>query len=244
MRNVYLSAALALLAGCGDPLLFAEVQAQRVCVKFPQIAVPDGSAIRLVSQIPQLPALPPGVTIPATGYTIPGSGGVVVYPDGHALFPDGIEVYPDGYVKVPGGVAVLPPVNGSVDRTIVVTPDPVSLKDVVPLLTKEGVTAKLVVLDGTLRDANGAADLSSIKSVDIQVSGATALDASAPPAPGEHALTMAGAGYDIAAHLNDGQLAVKVTMTGLPPTRTWAAELESCMSAQVKVDGLKAMQAK
>jgi hypothetical protein len=117
----------------------------------------------------------------------------------------------------------------------------------VPGLEGKGTTGTIALLSLTV---NSGADLRGIRSARLEVAGASgeqwqpALEY-APPETGAAADSLELdpiQQVDLFPIVHDGgQLRFRLTLTGSPPAADWGADLVTCMSADLKVDALKAL---
>ncbi len=182
MRIACALSVLAVLAGCGDPLFFADVQARKICVTMPSQQIPGA----------------PDIT-------------ANVLKEGDWDLGD----------------------------------------DLRKLMSKDGASATIQVLEFTIADANGQADLTGISDASVVVARTDGTDpvtllAYTRPQndPPQHEIDMSGQSVDVGTYLDSGKLHYKVAAHGTLPPTTWTADLQACMHAEVKVDALKAIQSK
>jgi hypothetical protein len=128
--------------------------------------------------------------------------------------------------------------------------DDLHIGDFVPALDSSGTTVTAEVLEFTVTDTSGTADLSGIQSanvtaVKVSSTGAQSdpvklLDYTRPtPAPKDH-ITMVGQSVDVGSYLASGNLHYSVSIAGSPPANAWTADMNVCLHVKVMVDALKA----
>ena len=124
------------------------------------------------------------------------------------------------------------------------------LGEQIPGLDQQGITGTLRLTEFTISVADGTADLSSVREATIVATAAsgqaagerTLLQIDRARSDATHLVLSGDADTNLLDYLSAGQLGYRVELAGTPPSGSWVADMEACMSAKVMVDALKAIQ--